>query len=47
MRWSEVRQLLPNRFVLVQAFKIHQDGEHLYVDEMAVIRPIPDPHEAC
>ena len=46
MRWSEVRQLFPNQFVLVQALKSHQDGDRLYVDEMAVIRPIPDPHEA-
>jgi hypothetical protein len=38
MRWSEVRQLFPNQFVLVQALKSHQDGDRLYVDEMAVIR---------
>ncbi|OPG16942.1 hypothetical protein [Ferroacidibacillus organovorans] len=46
MLWSEVRELFPNQFVLVQALKSHQDGNKLYVDEMAVIRPIPDPHEA-
>lgn len=46
MLWSEVRELFPDQFVLVQALKSHQDGSKLYVDEMAVIRPIPDPHEA-
>lgn len=46
MLWSEVRELFPNQFVLVQAIKSHQDGNRLYVDEMAVIRPIPDPKEA-
>ncbi|QQE77850.1 hypothetical protein [Alicyclobacillus sp. SO9] len=46
MLWSEVRELFPNQFVLVQAIKSHQNGNKLYVDEMAVIRPIPDPKEA-
>ena len=46
MLWPEVRELFPNQFVLVQALKSHQDGNQLYIDEMAVIRPIPDPHEA-
>ncbi len=46
MLWSEIRDLFPNQFVLVQAIKSHQEGSKLYVDEMAVIRPIPDPHEA-
>jgi len=45
MLWS-VRELFPNQFVHVQAIKSHQDGNKLYVDEVAVIRPIPDPHEA-
>jgi hypothetical protein len=46
MLWSEVRELFPNQFVLVQAIKSHEEGSKLYVDEMAVIRPIPDPQEA-
>lgn len=46
MLWSEVRELFPNQFVLVQAIKSHQEGNKLYVDEMALIRPIPDAHEA-
>ncbi|MCY0871077.1 MAG: hypothetical protein OWT27_10935, partial [Firmicutes bacterium] len=46
MLWSEVRELFPNQFVLVQALKSHQDGNKLHIDEMAVIRSIPDPHEA-
>ena len=46
MLWSEVRELFPNQFVLIQAIKSHQHGNKLYVDEMAVIRPIPDPKEA-
>lgn len=46
MLWSKVRALCPNQFVLVQALKSHRDGSQLYVDEMAVVRPIPDAHEA-
>ena len=46
MLWSEIRDLFPNQFVLVQALKSHQDGNKLYVDEMAVIRSITDPREA-
>jgi len=46
MLWSQVRELFPNQFVLVQALKSHQEGNKLYVDDMAIIRPIPDPREA-
>jgi hypothetical protein len=46
MLWSEVRELFPNQFVLVQTAKSHQDGNRLYIDEMAVVRSIPDPQEA-
>lgn len=46
MRWSEVREFFPEQFVLVKALRSHIEGDSLHVDEMAVIRPIPDPLEA-
>jgi hypothetical protein len=46
MFWEEVRQLYPNQFVLVQALKSRVENNKKYVDEVAVIRPIPDEKEA-
>lgn len=46
MLWEEVRQLYPNQFVLLQALKSRVEQNHKYVEEVAVIRPIPDEREA-
>ncbi|GAX88439.1 hypothetical protein [Effusibacillus lacus] len=46
MLWEEVRQLYPNQFVLVQALKSRVEENKKYVEEVAVIRPIPDEQEA-
>jgi len=46
MLWSEVRELFPNQFVYLEDIQSHiQDGK-LYVEEVAVIRPLPNPEEA-
>lgn len=47
MLWSEVRELYPDQFVLVQELNSHYEGDNkLRVDEVAVVRPVSDPHEA-
>ncbi|MDQ0191590.1 hypothetical protein J2S03_003461 [Alicyclobacillus cycloheptanicus] len=47
MLWSEVREMFPDQFVLVQELNSHYvDGNKLRVDEVAVVRPVSDPHEA-
>jgi len=46
MLWSEVRELFPDQFVLVEELKSHYEDDKLHVEEVAVIKPIPDPQEA-
>lgn len=46
MLWSEVRELFPDQFVLVEELKSHYEDDKLHVEEVAVIRPIQDPQEA-
>lgn len=42
MLWSEVRELFPDQFVLVEELKSHYEDDKLHVEEVAVIRPIQD-----
>ncbi|UOF90004.1 hypothetical protein LSG31_19380 [Fodinisporobacter ferrooxydans] len=42
MLWTEVRQLYPEQFVLVEEIKSHYEGNKVYVEEVAVIRPVSD-----
>ena len=37
MKWSEVRTLHPNKFVLLEKLKEHIDGNYKYIDEVALI----------
>lgn len=46
MLWSEVRELFPDQFVLVEELKSHYEDNKLHVEEVAVIKSIPDSHEA-
>ncbi len=46
MQWSEVRELYPNRWVLVEAAHSRIEGGKQYVDEVVVIRPLNDDREA-
>lgn len=46
MLWTEVRELFPDQFVLVEELKSHYENNKLHVEEVAVIKPIPDAHEA-
>jgi len=45
MKWSEVRKLHPNKFVLLEILKEHIDGKYKYVDEVALIEVIEDNKE--
>ena len=46
MKWQEVRELYPNKFVKIEVIKSHIVDEKEYVDEVAVIKAIEDSKEA-
>ncbi|WP_135551294.1 hypothetical protein [Paenibacillus cymbidii] len=46
MLWTEVRELFPNQFVLLEELKSHYEDSKLHIEEVAVIKPIPDSQEA-
>lgn len=46
MLWSEVRELFPETFVLVEDIKSHEEGNKIVVEEVAVIKRIDDPAQA-
>ena len=46
MKWQEVRELYPNKFVKIEVIKSHIVDEKEYVDEVAVIKAIEDAKEA-
>lgn len=46
MKWSEVRKLHPDKFVLLENLKDHVEGNFKYIDEVALIDVIDDDKEA-
>lgn len=46
MHWTEVRELFPDQFVLVEEIKSPYEDRKLHVGEVAVIKLLPDPKEA-
>lgn len=42
MQWSEVRERFPNQFVLVEELASHIEGDMVLVDDMSVVRAVPD-----
>lgn len=46
MKWQEVRELYPNKFVKIEVIESHMVEEKEYVDEVAVIKAIEDSKEA-
>lgn len=46
MLWSEVRELFPNQFVLVEELKSHYEDNQLHVEEVAVIKAVDGPQSA-
>lgn len=45
MLWSAVRELYPNQFVYLKDLQSHMRDGKLYIDEVAIIRPLSDPRE--
>ena len=42
MKWSEVRERFPNQFVLVEELASHVENDTVLVDDVAVVRAVPD-----
>ncbi len=42
MKWSEVRERFPNQFVLVEELASHIENDRVLVDDVAVVRAVPD-----
>ncbi|QQE78902.1 hypothetical protein [Alicyclobacillus sp. SO9] len=46
MLWTEVREIFPNQFVLMEDLKSYVEDGQVHVEEVAVIRPLVDGKEA-
>ena len=46
MKWKEVRELYPNKFVKFEILESHIFDGKEYIDEVALIKPIEDEREA-
>jgi hypothetical protein len=46
MKWEEVRNIYPNRFVKVQILDSHIVDNVRYIDDMAVVQAFEDEREA-
>lgn len=46
MKWEEVRNIYPNRFVKVQILESHIEDNIRYIDDMAVVKAFDDGKEA-
>jgi len=42
MKWSDVRERFPNQFVLVEELASHVENDTVLVDDVAVVRAVPD-----
>lgn len=42
MQWHEVQRLFPKQWVLLEEIRSHAEGGKLVIDDMAVIRSIPN-----
>lgn len=46
MLWSDVRELFPNQFILMEDIKSYVADGQVHIKEVAVIRPLADGKEA-
>lgn len=46
MKWEEVREIYPNRFVKIQILDFHIENNVRYIDDMAVVQAFEDEKEA-
>jgi len=42
LKWTEVRKLYPDQFVKLKVLSAHVEDNQEFVEDMAVIRPVPD-----
>lgn len=46
MKWEEVRRLYPNQFVKFEIVESHIEDGREFIDEIALLKAIPDGKEA-
>ncbi|MPM81970.1 hypothetical protein SDC9_129028 [bioreactor metagenome] len=46
MKWEEVRRLYPNQFVKFEIVESHIEDGKEFIDEIALLKAIPDGREA-
>lgn len=46
MKWSNVRNIYPNRWVLVEALATHSNNHQRSIEEMSVVSEYDDPKDA-
>ena len=46
MKWTEVKKVYPDQWVKLNILSSHVKNDYLYIDELDIIRPIVDDHEA-
>ncbi|MCM2996149.1 hypothetical protein M3647_01535 [Paenibacillus cellulositrophicus] len=46
MKWSNVRDIYPNRWVLVEALATHSNNHRRIIEEMSVVSEYDDPKDA-
>lgn len=46
MKWSNVRDIYPNRWVLVEALATHSNNHQRTIEEMSVVSEYDDPKDA-
>ena len=46
MRWSEVKKIYPNKFVLLRSLEEHIVNNKKFVDDVAIIKVLDDDDEA-
>lgn len=46
MKWSNVRNIYPNRWVLVEALATHSNNHQRTIEEMSVVSEYDDPKDA-
>ncbi|WP_244834106.1 hypothetical protein [Clostridium sp. BJN0001] len=46
MKWSEARKTYPNKWIVFDSLKQHEDGNKLIIEDIAVVEVFDDINEA-
>ena len=46
MRWAEVREQYPDRWLIIDALEAHTEGDRRKLDQITVVETCPDGAEA-